>query len=331
VPTYFEVVAPWGRPQRMEPFQLTARQAFGVHATVAIFVGVMIVAILLARRHLLLGRGDRRGATRLALFAVLIGTAVWTMEANHAADAQAEIGLFMRGMASSLLIASFIFILYLALEPFVRRRWPRALVTWARVLSGRLSDPEVGRDILVGAAGGAFSAILLYGAERIPRLIGLPSTTPWWFADLDPLLGPMMAAAEILSKTVGAVGFGLGTVLLFLLLRTILRRDWLAAAVLLVLVSLQAFLFASGPPWFVVPAALLVRVVPVIITLRFGVLATVACIYVGELLIDMPLTADLSSWKGTPTLMAFAVVVALAIHGFRAATAGHGPLAGRTA
>ena len=37
--------------------------------------------------------------------------------------------------------------LYNALDD-MRRRWPRALVTWTRVLAGRISDPLVGRDVL---------------------------------------------------------------------------------------------------------------------------------------------------------------------------------------
>ncbi len=60
-------------------------------------------------------------------------------------------------------------------------------------------------------------------------------------------------------------------------------------------------------------------------------LATIVCIFVGELLFDMPINGDFSSWKATPTLMAFAVVIVLAIYGFRAATAGRPLVADRMA
>jgi hypothetical protein len=73
--------------------------------------------------------------------------------------------------------------------------------------------------------------------------------------------------------------------------------------------------------------AILIRIVPVFLTVRFGVLATIVCIFVGEMLFDMPINGDFSSWKATPTLMSFAVVIGLAIHGFRSATAGR-PLLG---
>jgi hypothetical protein len=50
---------------------------------------------------------------------------------------------------------------YLALEPFVRRHWPRVLVSWTNVLTGRASDAVVGRDALIGVALGIWFALIL--------------------------------------------------------------------------------------------------------------------------------------------------------------------------
>jgi len=49
-------------------------------------------------------------------------------------------------------------ILYLALEPIVRRRWPDSIISWSRLLAGRLRDPLVGRDILIGCLAGVLLA-----------------------------------------------------------------------------------------------------------------------------------------------------------------------------
>ena len=37
---------------------------------------------------------------------------------------------------------------YAALEPWFRRLWPEALITWSRVLAGRWRNPVVARDVL---------------------------------------------------------------------------------------------------------------------------------------------------------------------------------------
>ena len=45
-------------------------------------------------------------------------------------------------------------LLYIALEPLVRARWPHSIVTWNRLLAGRWLDAQVGSHILIGATVG---------------------------------------------------------------------------------------------------------------------------------------------------------------------------------
>ena len=40
------------------------------------------------------------------------------------------------------------------------------------------------------------------------------------------------------------------------------------------------------------------------------------------LLCEMPIASDLTSWAAMPTVASFAVVLAIAVYGFRTATAG---------
>ena len=51
--------------------------------------------------------------------------------------------------------------MYLALEPAVRRYWPDSLLGWTRLLQGQILDARVGRDVLIGVAGGATIFLLL--------------------------------------------------------------------------------------------------------------------------------------------------------------------------
>jgi hypothetical protein len=50
---------------------------------------------------------------------------------------------------------------------------------------------------------------------------------------------------------------------------------------------------------------------------RFGLLAAIAGPFVADTLLESPLTTDLGSWHAGPTLLAVAVVVAIAILAFR--------------
>src|SRR6185503_15303319 len=95
------------------------------------------------------------------------------------------------------LVASLI---YLGVEPFLRRRWPHRLIAWARLLEGRFSDPLVGREILLGSLAGA--AIVL--ARFAPRV--LEGTH-----DLDLLLVslPLGRAADFWGYIASAFSDGL--------------------------------------------------------------------------------------------------------------------------
>jgi serine/threonine-protein kinase len=322
VPVYFEIVAPWSRPQRAQPFRYSRRQMIGSRIGLALLTGVGIVAALLARRHLQMGLGDRRGATRVAGFAFAAGFAAWVLEADHVLDLAGEVGLILRGLAGRLLIAGFLWVLYIALEPFVRRKWPRTLVSWTRLLAGRFRDPLVGRDVLIGAAGGASMALVFYSADSLPHLMGLIPATPWFWVAFDPLLGPAYTISEMLEKALGSVAVGLGLLLLLLLFWSMLRRVWLAAAAVIVVMSAQAMLFSDAPWWIVLPAALALRAIPVVLVLRVGVLAAISCFVVATLVCEMPIASDLTSWAGVPALATFAVVAAIAAYGFRTATGG---------
>ena len=39
-------------------------------------------------------------------------------------------------------------ICYMALEPYVRRYWPRTMISWSRLVKGHCRDPLLGRDLL---------------------------------------------------------------------------------------------------------------------------------------------------------------------------------------
>ncbi len=60
------------------------------------------------------------------------------------------IGLFILAVSTALFISGVTWMLYMAVEPWVRRHWPKTMISWSRLLSGQARDPLVGRDILFG-------------------------------------------------------------------------------------------------------------------------------------------------------------------------------------
>ena len=76
--------------------------------------------------------------------------ALWVFQAHFSSAGNFVYLLFM-AISTALFWGGAVWVLYLAMEPYVRRYWPQAIISWTRVLSGRWRDPLVGRDVLYGA------------------------------------------------------------------------------------------------------------------------------------------------------------------------------------
>jgi len=111
-------------------------------ACAALVYGILVVGgALIARRNLRLGRSDRRGAMRLAVFVFACSMISWAFGASHVAS-DSEFALLLVGASLALFFAGVCWLLYVALEPLIRRRWPDSLIAWTRLLSGRLSETD---------------------------------------------------------------------------------------------------------------------------------------------------------------------------------------------
>ena len=138
---------------------------------VLLLLTLMVGGLFFARRNLRLGRGDRRGATRLVGFFFVTLAISWIFGEHHVPTFW-EIYLVVREfIGSALFVCTTVWTLYIALEPYVRRRWPQVLFSWTRLLSGEWRDPLVGRDVLVGCATGVAQACLLRLAILAPGLV----------------------------------------------------------------------------------------------------------------------------------------------------------------
>jgi len=150
--TKARVEYPWvtaGAPVSNASLLSRARDIFDLLMTGA---GILFVT-LLARRNWKLGRTDRKGALRIAIAQFVLAVVAW-IGSVHPVPNGDILNLFQSSAAEWLMSAALIWVLYLALEPAVRSRWPHSLVTWNRILAGRWLDAQVGAHILIGAAVG---------------------------------------------------------------------------------------------------------------------------------------------------------------------------------
>ncbi|HKR00095.1 MAG TPA: serine/threonine-protein kinase, partial [Pyrinomonadaceae bacterium] len=153
-PIYFEIVSPWKAPAQDVTREEDWGESVGFALVIAVFFGVLFVGAFLAWRNLRLGRGDRRGAFRLALFLFITRMIFWASNTHHIPTINEAKNLLAAGLQSAVFWSSFVGLMYLALEPFLRRRWPERVISWSRLLAGDWRDALVGRDVLLGAAFG---------------------------------------------------------------------------------------------------------------------------------------------------------------------------------
>jgi hypothetical protein len=316
-PVFFQMVWEWTRPERMEAAQLRPGQSTASRVVLAIFVIVSATALLLARHNLRLGRGDRTGARRLAALALTGEICGWLLGAHHVAEIGGELVLIIRGLGICVLVAAAVWILYLAIEPFIRRHWPDMLVSWTRLLGGRWKDPLVGRDVLLGTAVGALVTLVVpFVRMMVLRWFALPPLPP--YRDyLDVTLGLRNVLTSLIDIAVGTLATAMLLVLILLVFRLVLRRDWLAAIAFMVTLSLPASI--QSPLAFAPSLILNVLGVgaPLYGVLRQGVLVTVVAMFVSRLLSAMPVPPSLGHWAAGGMVGALLVVSALAIYGFR--------------
>ena len=118
----------------------------------------LLAVVLLARRNWRLGHIDRKGALRIGIARCLLGIGRWIGTVHPVPD-ESMIPFFFANCAAWLMWGAALALLYVALEPLVRARWPHSIVTWSRLLAGRWLDAQVGSHILIGATVGAPSGL----------------------------------------------------------------------------------------------------------------------------------------------------------------------------
>ena len=307
-PAWLRVAGPWGAGER-------AAVWLPVPAGIAFFQLVLmiastVIAVVITRRSLRRGRADRTGALRLALYLGAVLFAAWMIAAHHAADPDAEAQMFSSGVGEASARALIVWIFYIALEPGVRRNWPRSLIGWTRLLAGRFRDPMVGREILLGIAGGAIGAQLFWLGAAVVRW-RRDAVGPLYIhgSALDPL--PVFIGDRLVGH-VASIAIAIGSAFLLLMFRQLFgpRGAFVAYGLLGSL-----FVFTS-------PAVSAFILFEAFVLLRFGLLTAAATGATADLLLNSPLTLDTSAWFWPRAAIVLVLIGAAAVWAARVARSG---------
>ena len=318
-PAYFQVIYPWDRPFRQEEYQPLLKEKIKNWLLVGLLAATVIGASLLGLRNIRLGLSDRNGATRLALYTFVISMIRGMLMAHHVPSLGTEFGILEEHLAWSLLWSITIWIVYLALEPFVRGRWPHRIISWKRFISSDVRDPLVGRDIMLGVLVGVGIEILTVAWVLSPRLFGLP--TPVYTIDAYVLSGLRAQLALVAQGLLQAPLISLSALFVILLLSVILRRDWLATIAGWLLLTVLVIFPGDNPPIDIFFTALCAAIF-IFGLMRFGLLTAVVASFSFNLLDAMPVTTNFSAWFAGATILVAVILLGLGFYGAYTSLAG---------
>lgn len=306
--TELRSIYPWSPPPvaPTAPVESTS-QTLSAIFNVSALLAFLFWGILLSRRNLSSGKADRAGAQRFALIGFCLSALGWLGRA-HFFPTFTMVNFFSNNMALWLLQAGLMWLLYLAIEPTLRARWPQAIVTWNRALSGRLLDTQVSAHVLMGIGLGLILAvpILLRTSAAFYREFTFDSEDINWS-------GPLSWLGANANRFEGAL---FSAFLLFFILfglKVLLRRDWAAAIGTAVFMLAQVASQFTGPnPWGDAGAVFIVGCLITFALLRFGLLTGVVAVFVLNSVTNLSLSSNLATWFAPYELATMVLIAMLA-------------------
>jgi serine/threonine protein kinase len=308
-PVFFSLVGEWTKPQRAKGDERTRGEKILGIAGVILLLSMISGAMFLARRNYRLGRSDTEGATRLAFVMFALEMALWLFR-SHIVPGLETFFLLLIAASTGLLISGITWLLYLAIEPWIRRKWPQAIISWSRLVTGQVRDSLVGRDLLFGVAFGVLWVLVI----QIRNIILIRFGAVPELHNSEYLLGGRHAIGTWLQQVPTSI---IATLEFFFVaqgLKALLKKDWLASTIfVLIFTGLHG---TSSHPAIDLPAFVVIYGIAAVIMYRYGLVPLACAIFTVDMLANVPLTADLSAWYINTSFFALLSVVALAGWGF---------------
>jgi serine/threonine-protein kinase len=309
-PVFFQITGPWDEKDvtGQVPF---LGGGFGRFITVLSFSAIAF-GVVLAWRNLRLRRGDRQAAVRIGAAIFVLDVVAILIVAEHEPVVNHEIDLFVTCLAQAGLWAALFALLYIAVEPYVRRRWPDRLISWARLVAGKWRDPMIGRDISIGIAAGLLHATIAAYTDVLGALVSGEGAEPptGRFHLLDT---PAATFSHFLEGISSGIILALILMTVLMLLSIVLRRRGLAIAGFFA-IMLFGYTFASTEPWAMVSFALISGLFTLVVA-RFGMLSIAAMQIAFHVVFFAPLP-DAFAWYTARGLTTVVLLFACAIWAF---------------
>ncbi|HUB01563.1 MAG TPA: serine/threonine-protein kinase [Terriglobales bacterium] len=309
-PVFFRLISDWTEPPRMQGKPDSPAQKAAQVTGLVVAVAGLLTMIWFARRHYRQGRGDRQGSMLLAKVVFGLMILLWLFRSHLTAGFDVLLSMLL-AISTGLLISGLTYTMYLALEPAVRRHFPRAIISWSRLLTGRVRDALVGRDVLFGVTLGVVWIVILKASGFILRRMGgAPDLT-----NSDLLLDTRRAFGAWLGMFPTLV---LGTLQffgIFLGAKALFKKDWLAT---IIVVAFFVGIRLPGSSHLVISGITLaiVYLILALIVYRFGLVALACSLYTADLIDNVSFTGDISAWYFGMTVFCLVSVIALAGWGF---------------
>ncbi|MCA9299075.1 MAG: hypothetical protein KDA28_08415, partial [Phycisphaerales bacterium] len=262
---------------------------------------------------------DRRGDTRSA---TIIAAAVFTTMLFGLVFSSQSLFLPASLLLQYMSIASFVALggwaAYNGIQPSIRRLWPLMLVSWTRLLSGRVFDPLVGRSMLIGALVGAATtfAFELASAIRFSTGGAVPA-----YGNFEYATGMRFAAGEIAISLCLPLVYSFVQLIGLVGLRAIVRRQWLATLIFFVILSGADSRIGTFEPWTIL-ISIGASAATVFLFLHYGVLSVIVMMLCDSILKDALLTTDVSAWYFPQTVVVVGLILGLGLFGMFASSKG---------
>jgi hypothetical protein len=312
----FDVLGPWEHPVQTEYDQPATRYIGWIFF--GLVLCIELLCLFFARKNIQLGRGDTKGALKgaIATFATCF---VWLLLAAHRypnGDWYFEWWQIILGRSVGLALQWWV--LYMALEPYIRRTYPEALISWSRLVAGNIRNALVGRDILWGVGFGAVTAAIQLLTVALPSWFPIKSVTPAFLPDLFREVPVFLGGLCLRAGT--ALVDGLGAVAIVFLAWKLFRSK--TAALIAITFFWTMLTIVPENPLAELPFSILLALVFLVCLIRTGLFGLIIAFYTQFTLILGCLTVDFGRWYAPRGVVVVLVVFAIAAYGFWTSTSG---------